>query len=151
MKNRFYTTNKDIKNAVKKLESLGFVRLPDSKIDDTRELTKVIIDSQSNTFWLLDQMCFEGNVHTIKNQFNENLYEFVADEFTSQVEKPVGFFEEVKRNELKELRDNFAGLAMQAELSTQTEDYTVTDFDTLSKHAYTIADAMLKARNNKNK
>lgn len=151
MRNRFYTTNFDIENTIEKLRNLGYERLPDCKIDETRELTKVIIDSQSQTFWLLDQICFEGNVHTIKNQFNEELYQFDFREFTTQEKKPAGFYAEVKANELTELRDKFAGLAMQAELSTQTENYEVTDFDRLATKAYTIADAMLESRNDKNK
>ena len=45
-----------------------------------------------------------------------------------------------------DLRDWFAGLAMQAIISSTEEEFTPEEFDGLAKIFYRIGDAMIKAR-----
>ena len=49
-----------------------------------------------------------------------------------------------------DLRDWFAGLAMQAIIGSTEEEFTPEEFDGLAKIFYRIGDAMMKARENKN-
>ena len=49
-----------------------------------------------------------------------------------------------------DLRDWFAGLAMQGELASQDSDKDWDDCDRLAQYAYCFADAMMKARNEDN-
>lgn len=67
MSKRFFVAKNNIEETVIKLESKGFVQLPDAG----RELTKVVIDSKLRNFWLVDQQCFENNISIIKENHNE--------------------------------------------------------------------------------
>jgi len=53
-------------------------------------------------------------------------------------------------NQGMELRDWFAGLAMQAIIGSTEEEFTPEEFDGLAKIFYRIGDAMIKAREIKN-
>jgi len=49
-----------------------------------------------------------------------------------------------------DLRDWFAGLAMQGELASQDSENNWDSCDRLANYAYSIANAMMKARNENN-
>ena len=49
-----------------------------------------------------------------------------------------------------ELRDWFAGLAMQGVMRDLDEDFEPSEFDDLAEFFYTMADAMMKFREKKN-
>ena len=49
-----------------------------------------------------------------------------------------------------DLRDWFAGLAMQGELASQDPDKDWDDCDRLAQYAYCLANAMMKARDDNN-
>ena len=50
-----------------------------------------------------------------------------------------------------DLRDWFAGLAMQGELASQDSENHWDSCNVLAHYAYSVADAMMKARNENNK
>ncbi|GEM_PF-2605643 len=73
-----------------------------------------------------------------------------SDDFNERIEEHNLIFEKFNnKNEESRLRDHFAGLAMQAQLTRSRyceNGRSYSDYNELARESYKIADAMLKAR-----
>ena len=152
-KNRFHTTDELSTEIINKLESLGFSKLPNCLSTPYANLKKTIIDTDTKTFWCLDEVCFENSIVTIKNQFQENILEVKIDDLVFNEAKEVDLSNEplpkkhyktIGTEEIT-LLDYFAAKALQGELASQGVN-DIFDHKYISERAYMIAREMLEIR-----
>lgn len=74
-KTRFYFAKENLSELGRELSQRDFIQLPDCTRDNTPGEDKMIIDTQKETFWVLDNVCFENSAKLIQDTFDTALEE----------------------------------------------------------------------------